>query len=119
MKGDRVRRDIKRNCTFHKDIRHIRDKSVALKDEIKRFIRAGHFKEFVDEPQVANWEERPQQQSPERVREVLTIIGGLHLAKESHHARDKYANDVENPYLYKCTRQKYSPLNRRRGNLKT
>ena len=28
---------------------------------------------------------------------MLTIIGGLHLAKESHHAHDKYANDVKNP----------------------
>ena len=39
MKEDRVCRDIKRNCAFHKDIGHITDKCVALKDEIKRLIR--------------------------------------------------------------------------------
>ena len=50
MKGDRVRRDIKRNYTYHKDIRHTMDKCVALKDEIERLIRLGYFKEFVDEP---------------------------------------------------------------------
>ena len=50
MKGDRVRRDIKRNCTFHKDIGHTKDKCVALKDEIERLIRVSYFKEFVDEP---------------------------------------------------------------------
>ena len=50
MKRDRVRRDIKRNCTFHKNIGHTMDKCVALKDEIERLIRVGYFKEFVDEP---------------------------------------------------------------------
>ena len=50
MKGDRVRRDIKRNYAFHKDIGHTTDKCVALKEEIKRLIRADNFKEFMDEP---------------------------------------------------------------------
>ena len=96
MKGDRVRRDIKRNCAFHKDIGHTTDKCVALKDEIERLIRVVYyFKEFIDEPQVANREERPQQQSPEKVCEVLTIIGGLHMIKESHHARDQYTNEAK------------------------
>ena len=61
MKRDRLRRDLKRNCAFHKDIGHTTDKCVALKDEIKRLIRAGYFKEFVDEPQTVNREERPRQ----------------------------------------------------------
>ena len=51
MKGDRARRDIKRNCVFHKDIGHNTDRCVALKYEIERLIRVGHFKEFVDKPQ--------------------------------------------------------------------
>ena len=54
MKGDRIRRDIKRNCAFPKDIRHTTDKCMVLKDDIKRLIRAGYFKEFVDEPQAVN-----------------------------------------------------------------
>ena len=99
MKGDRVLRDIKRNYGFHKDTWHTTNKCVALKGEIKRLIRAGCFKEFMDEPQVANREERPRQLSLEKVCEVLTIIGRLHLAKESHHARDKYANDTKTPFL--------------------
>ena len=28
---------------------------------------------------------------------MLTIIDGLHLAKESHHAHDKYATNAKNP----------------------
>ena len=60
MKGDRVRRDIKRNCIFHNDIGHTMDKCVALKDEIERLIKPGYFEEFVDEPQELNREERPQ-----------------------------------------------------------
>ena len=67
IKGNRVRRDVKRNCAFHKDIGDNTDRCVALKDEIERLIRAGHFKEFIDEPQVTNREERPQQYSPEKV----------------------------------------------------
>ena len=50
MKGDRVHRDTKRNCAFHKDIGLTTDKYVALKDKIERLIRVGHFKDFVDEP---------------------------------------------------------------------
>ena len=50
MKGDRFHKDIKRNYTFHKYIGHTTDKCVALKGEIERLIRAGYFKEFVDEP---------------------------------------------------------------------
>ena len=50
LKGDRFRRDIKRNYTFHKDIRHTTDKCVALKDEIERLIMAVYFKEFMDKP---------------------------------------------------------------------
>ena len=59
MKSERARRDIKRNCAFHKDIGHTTNRCAALKDEIERLIKAGHFKEFVDEPQAVNREERP------------------------------------------------------------
>ena len=65
MKGNRARRDAKRNCDFHKDIGHNIDMCMALKDKFERLIRAGHFKEFVDEPQLMNKEERPQLRSPE------------------------------------------------------
>ena len=90
---------------------------MALKDEIKRLIRAGYFKEFVDEPQSVNWEEQPRQRSLEKVSEMLTIIGGLHLAKESHHARDKYANDTKNPLLVQVHRTEVRPIKQVRKEL--
>ena len=99
MKGDRTRREVKRNCVFHKDIGHNTDRWVALKEDIKRLISSGHFKEFVDEPQATNIEARPCQQSLEKVREVLTIIGGSHLVGESHNAHYKYSKDATTPPL--------------------
>ena len=57
MKSEKTRRDIKRNCVFHKDIGHTTDRCVTLKDEIKRLIRADHFKEFVDEQHAMHREE--------------------------------------------------------------
>ena len=90
MKADRAQKDIKRNCTFHKDIEHNTDTCMALKDEIEMLIREDQFKEFMDEPQAANREERPRQRGPEKVQEVLTIIGGSHQAGESRSACDKY-----------------------------
>ena len=66
MKGDRARRNIKRNCAFHKDIWHNTNRCVALKDKIERLIRAGHFKDFIDEPQAMNRDERSRQWSPEK-----------------------------------------------------
>ena len=57
MKGDKVHRDIKRNCSFPKDIGHTTDQYGALKDKIERLIRVGYFKEFMDESQTANREE--------------------------------------------------------------
>ena len=50
MKGDRLQRDVKKNYAFHKDIGHSIETCVALKDEIKRLIRARNFKEFLDKP---------------------------------------------------------------------
>ena len=93
------------------------DKCMALKDDIKRIIRAGYFKEFVDEPQAVNREEQPRQQSLEKVSEMLTIIGGLHLAKESHHARDKYANDAKNPHPVQVHIMKVRPTKQVRREL--
>ena len=97
MKSDKTRMDVKRNCAFHKDIWHNTKSCVALKDEIERLIRVRHFKEFIDQPQVTNRDERPQQRSPEKVREVLIIIGGSHLVRKNPGARDKYANDAKTP----------------------
>ena len=79
-KGDRSRRDVKKNYAFYKDKWHNTERCVALKEEIKRFIRAEHFKEFLDEPQVATREERPRQQSLERTKEVLTVISVPYLS---------------------------------------
>ena len=83
MKSERTRRDVKRNYAFHKDVGHTTNRCVALKNKIERLIRAGHFKEFIDEQHAANREEQPQQRSLEKVYKVLTIIGGSHLAGES------------------------------------
>ena len=93
MKGD----DVKRNCAIYKDIGHNTNRYVALKDEIERLIRVGHFKEFVDKAQATNRKERPRQWSPQKVREVLIIIGGSHLAGESCSVRDKYVKDARTP----------------------
>ena len=57
MKSERTRREIKRNCTFHKDVGHTMDRCITLKEETKRLIRAGHFKEFVDQQHTMNRKE--------------------------------------------------------------
>ena len=95
MKGDRSCRDIKKNCAFHKDIGHNTERCVTLKDAIERLIRVGHFNKFMDEPQMTNREERPHQRSPNKINEVLTIISGSHIARESRNARDKYTKKAK------------------------
>ena len=58
IKSDKSRRDVRKNCAFHKDIGHNTEKCIALRDEIERHIRAGYFKEFLEnEPQVVNMNE--------------------------------------------------------------
>ena len=96
IKGDRLRRDVKKICTFHEDIEHNSERCVDLKGEIKRLIRATYLKEFMDEPPAVNKEERSRQWSLERIREVLTIIGEPHVAGESCSARNKYAKEARN-----------------------
>ena len=62
IRNDRSCRDVRKNCAFHKDIGHNTKKCIALRDEIERLIRAGHFKEFLEnKPQVANKNERLRQ----------------------------------------------------------
>ena len=49
IRSGRSRRDVKKNYTFHEDIGHNTERCIALKDEIKRLIRARYFKEFLAE----------------------------------------------------------------------
>ena len=97
MKSDRLRKDVKKNCAFHKDIRHNTERCVTFRDEIERLMRAKHFNEFIDKPQTANREEQTRQQSLNKIREVLTIIDGFHLAGESCSAHDKYTKEAKTP----------------------
>ena len=90
------------------------DKCTTLKDEIERLIRVGYFKDFVDDPQSANQVEQPQQRCLEKVCEVLTIIGGLHLAKESYHTCDKYTNGAKNLALLQVHKIDVGPTKRAR-----
>ena len=65
-RGNRSRRDTRKSCAYHKDIGHNIIKCNALRDEIERLIRVGHFKEFLeDELQVTDRNERPRQCTPE------------------------------------------------------
>ena len=53
-KSDR-RRNVEKNCAFHKDIEHNTERCIVFKDEIEMLIRAGYFKEFLEEEcQVTN-----------------------------------------------------------------
>ena len=58
IEGNRSRRYVKKNYAYHKDIGHNIVKCNALRDEIERLIRAGHFMEFLEnETQVATIKE--------------------------------------------------------------
>ena len=70
-------------------------KCNALRDEIGILIRAGYFRGFLEnEPQVSVINERPRQRSPKKIKEVVTIFGGLHVAGESRNARDRYRKET-------------------------
>ena len=58
IRGNRSRRIDRENYVYHKDIGHNIVKSNALRDEVERLIRAGHFREVLEnEPQVATTNE--------------------------------------------------------------
>ena len=98
IKSNRLRRDVKKSCAFNIDIGHNTERCITLKDEIERLIRAGYFKEFLDnEPQVANRNERPRQRSLEQVKEVLIIFGGPYVVGDSRSARGKYTKEARSP----------------------
>ena len=53
MRGNRSKRDVRKNCAYHKDIGNNTVKCNELRDEIERLIRVGHFKELLEnEPPV-------------------------------------------------------------------
>ena len=61
IRGNRSKRDAKKNCAYHKDIEHSTVNYNALRNEIEILIWVGHFKEFLeDEPQVITINERPK-----------------------------------------------------------
>ena len=58
IRRNKSRRDVRKNYAYHKDIGHNIVKCNALRDEIERLIRAGHFMEFLEnETQVATIKE--------------------------------------------------------------
>ena len=88
-------RDVRKKCVYHKDIGHNTMKRYTLKDEIGRLIRVGHFSEFKEnELQIATRNEQLRQQSPERLREILTIFRGPYVTGESWNARDRYTKEA-------------------------
>ena len=97
---DRSRRYVRKNYTYHKDIGHNTVKCNDLMNEMERLIRTRHFNEFMEnEPQVAVINERLRQRSLERIRKVLKIFRGLHVARESRNACDRYAKEERNAPL--------------------
>ena len=48
IEGNKLRRDVRKNCAYHKDIGHNTVKCNALRDEIERLIKAGNFREFLE-----------------------------------------------------------------------
>ena len=95
MRGNRSRKDVRKNYAYHKDIGHNTVKCNALKDEIERLIWASHFKEFLkNESQVDVTNEWPTQRNLERIREVLTNFRGPHVAGESENTHDTYAKEA-------------------------
>ena len=86
-------------------------------NEIERLIRVGHFKGFVDEPYAVNREERPQQRSLEKVHEVLTIIGGSHLATKSRNAQGQYTKDTKTLPLVRVQKANKRPAKQVRREL--
>ena len=117
IKGDRSRRDIKKNCTFHKDIGHNTGRYVAIRDEIERIIKTGHFKEFMDDPQKAKREEWSHHRSLDKIREVLTIIGGSHIVGEGRSAHNKYTKEAKAPPSIHVHRTKEHPTTHERREL--
>ena len=94
-KGNKSTKDVRKNCAYHKDIGHNTVKYNTLRNDIERLIRAGCFREFLEnKPQLAIMNERPWRRSVEGIREVLMIFGGPHIAWESQNARDKYAKEA-------------------------
>ena len=100
IRGNKSRRDVRKNYAYHKDIGHNTVKCDALRDKIERLIRVGHFREFLEnKPQVATINERPHQRSLVRIREVLTVFGGPHVVGDSSNARDKHAKKARSACL--------------------
>ena len=63
----------------------------------------------MDEPHAATREEQPQQQSLERIRDVLTIISGPHITGERRSACDIYAKEARTPPQIHVLRTKEHP----------
>ena len=48
IRGNKSRKDVEKNCAYHKDTGHSIVKCNALRNKIERLIQAGHFGEFLE-----------------------------------------------------------------------
>ncbi|XP_031282173.1 uncharacterized protein LOC116140725 [Pistacia vera] len=98
MRGPPGRRDCKKYCRYHRDIKYNTNECRALKNAIEDIIRRGHLKEFVKEalacknPSEKN--NQVQQASPNNDVLVGMIYGGPDIARSSKRSHEQYAREA-------------------------
>ncbi|KAM6543742.1 hypothetical protein CsatB_008189 [Cannabis sativa] len=99
IRGNRDRRDPKKFCKYHKDIGHTTLECWVLQDEIEELIRRGKFDKYKrseeSHPQADDKGENQNASGSRTPRNILTIIGGPHIAGDSRKSQERYAREAK------------------------
>ncbi|KAM6583079.1 hypothetical protein CsatB_010081 [Cannabis sativa] len=99
IRGNRDRRDPKKFCKYHKDIGHTTLECWVLQDEIEELIRRGKFDKYrkneESHPRADDKEENQNASGSRAPRNILTIIGGPHIAGDSRKSQERYAREAK------------------------
>ncbi|XP_060965551.1 uncharacterized protein LOC133034477 [Cannabis sativa] len=99
IRGNRDKRDPKKFCKYHKDIGHTTLECWVLQYEIEELIRRGKFSKYKrnkeSHPRADDKEENQNASGLRTPRNILTIIGGPHIAGDSRKSQERYAKEAK------------------------
>ena len=72
LHGDHSKKNQNKYCRYPKDVGHITEECIILKDEIEKFIRRGYLQDYISGRRTRPQNETPEAEPP---HEIWTIFG--------------------------------------------
>ena len=92
LHGDHSKRNQKKYYRYHKDVGHTIEECITLKDEIKKLIRRGYLKDYINGRRARPQNDAPEEEPPYK---IWMIFNGPHFFRETSGAQERYIQETK------------------------